>query len=86
MMGSVIYLLCALTSALCALLLLREYRRTTLRLLLWSGLSFAAMAVANTLVFTDLVLYPQNDLSIARAAIMCVATALLLYGLVWEGD
>jgi hypothetical protein len=85
-MASAVYLLCTLTSALCAALLLREYKRSSTRLLFWSGLSFAGMAVTNALVFTDFILVPQIDLSVVRAATLCIAVALLLYGLVWDVD
>ena len=48
-MAIVVYLLCTLTSALCAALLLREYKRNPTRLLFWSGLSFAGMAVTKVM-------------------------------------
>jgi hypothetical protein len=85
-MASTVYLLCTLASTLCALLLLREYRRTSSRLLLWSGLSFSMMAVSNALVFVDLVIVPQIDLALTRGSTFMLATALLLYGLVWDTD
>lgn len=40
-MVSIVYILCAITSLACAVLLLRSFRRTRARLLLWSGISFA---------------------------------------------
>jgi hypothetical protein len=83
-MASLVYVLSAFTSALCAALLLRDYRRTSARLLLWSGLAFAGFAMANALVFTDLVVAPQRDLSMLRAATAFGAVSLLLYGLVWD--
>jgi hypothetical protein len=39
-MASLVYALCALTSGLCAILLLRAYWSRPARLLLWSGVSF----------------------------------------------
>jgi hypothetical protein len=83
-MASLVYVLSALTSALCAVLLLRDYRRTSGRLLLWSGLAFGGFAVANALVFADLVLVRDIDLSILRAATAFAAVSLLLYGLIWD--
>lgn len=86
-MAAAVYLLCAVTSALCAALLIREYRRRPrTRLLLWSSLSFTALAVSNALVFTDFVVLPDVDLSVVRAATACAAVALLLFGLVWEAE
>ena len=83
-MATMVYVLCLFTSALCAGLLFREYRRTTLRLLLWSSLSFVGWALNNALVFTDLVVLPQLDLSMLRTAVSLVAISLLLYGLIWD--
>jgi hypothetical protein len=85
-LATAVYLLCALTSAACAVLLSREYRRTHTRLLLWSSLSFSAFAVTNILAFADFVVLPAIDLSILRAGTGCVAIALLLFGLIWDAD
>jgi hypothetical protein len=93
-MAAIVYLLCTLTSGLCALLLLRVHRRARAgagasapsRLLLWSGLSFCAMALNNGLVLADLVLFPSIDLALYRGATFFLSTALLLYGLVWDND
>ena len=79
-----VYILCVMTSAFCATLLLREYLRTHTRLLLWSSLAFAVFAVNNALVFMDLVLLPAVDLSMFRATAALLAIALLLYGLIWD--
>jgi hypothetical protein len=80
-MGAIVYLLCALTSVSCAALLLRDYRRRPTTLLLWSSLSFAMLAISNTLVFTDFVLVPSIDLSLVRAATACAAVMFLVFGL-----
>ena len=93
-MAAIVYLLCTLTSAVCAVLLLRVYRKTRAwsggsappGLLLWSGLSFSVMAINNALVLADLVLFPSFDLALYRGATFLLATALLLYGLVWDND
>jgi hypothetical protein len=83
-MATAVYLLCMLTSAFCAALLLREFRRNHARLLLWSSLSFIAWAANNALVFTDLVVLPEIDLSVVRALVALSAVSLLLYGLIWD--
>ncbi len=86
-MAAAVYVLCTLTSALCTLLLGRQYARTRTRLLLWSALSFFAMTLGNALVFLDLVVWATGpDLALLRAATMFLAAALLLYGLVTEAD
>lgn len=84
MIARIIYALCALTSLLCAVLLLRSYARTRLRLLLWSGLCFVFLCLNNVLLYVDLEMLPSIDLSLIRAVPVVIALALLLFGLVWE--
>lgn len=83
-MPAAVYILCSATSVLCAALLLRGYARRRVRLLLWSGLCFAGLAVNNVLLFLDLVVLPDVDLSIPRDLTTLASLAMLLYGLVWE--
>jgi hypothetical protein len=83
-MAAVVYLLCTVTALGCSLLLLRGYRRTTARLLFWSGLCFAFLALENLLLFVDRIIYPNADLSLWRTPPALVAIVLLLYGLVWK--
>jgi hypothetical protein len=85
-MATGVYLLCALTSALCAVLLLREYRRSRARLLLWSSISFSGFAISNALAFTDFVIFPQVDMWQIRPALTCLAVSARLYGHVWDVD
>ena len=84
-MAEAVYLLCAATSVLCALLLLRAYRANRTRLLFWSGLCFAGLALNNVLLWIDLVLMPTPmSLALARNATALLSLAILLYGLVRE--
>lgn len=86
-MAEAVYILCALTSVACAVLLLRGYRRTGMRLLLWSGLCFVSLAVSNVVLFVDLVLVPKDiDLSLIRSSLGLVGVATLLYGLIWDAQ
>lgn len=82
--GSLVYSLCALTSIGAAILLLRGYRRSGVRLLLWSGLCFVGLAINNVLLFIDLKVIPEVDLSLWRTIPAVVGVAILMYGLVWE--
>jgi hypothetical protein len=84
MFGPLIYLLCALTALLCAVLLLRAYARSRYRLLLWSGLCFAGLTVNNTLLVLDKVVLPDVDLSLARSMAALLAMAVLIYGLIFD--
>jgi hypothetical protein len=81
-----VYLLGAFTSLLCAFLLLKGYVRGRKRLLLWSGLCFAGLAISNALVFLDLVILPQTDLFLFRLAATAISMLLLLYGLIWDSQ
>lgn len=83
-MAETIYFLCALTSVGCAGLLLRAYARRRTRLLLWCGLCFLGLAFNNLLLFTDLVLVPDVDLSLVRQVSALASVVVLLYGLVWD--
>lgn len=83
-MATAVYLLCILTSALCAVLLARGYRTTRVRLLLWSALCFAFLAVNNVLLFIDIKVLPETDLSVVRTLPALAGILLLLYGLIWE--
>ncbi|HET8995855.1 MAG TPA: DUF5985 family protein [Acetobacteraceae bacterium] len=87
MFESLVYVLCFLTSALCAWLLLASYRRRLQRLLLWSGLCFCLLALNSLLVFVDIVVLPTEiDLTSVRLATTLFALVVLLYGFVWEVD
>ena len=85
-LGVMVYVIGACTSAACATLLMRGYARGRKRLLLWSGLCFAGLAISNLLIFVDLVLITDVDLYRYRLATAAVAMLLLLYGLIWESE
>lgn len=85
-MAATIYALCALTSLVCAVLLLRGYARSKLRLLLWSGLCFVGLTANNVLLVVDRFALPLTDLSTLRLAVGFFALMLLLFGLIWEND
>lgn len=83
-MATAIYVLCALTSAICAALLLRGYSQSRARLLFWSGLCFVGLALNNVLLIIDVNILPHLDLEVWRTVPALVGVALLVYGLVWE--
>jgi hypothetical protein len=85
-MLTAIFLLCALTSFGCAVLLLRAYRQTHVRLLLWSGLCFGALFINNTLLIIDKRVVPDVDLSVWRSIPALIGVSLLIYGLVWDAE
>ncbi len=83
-MSATIYILAFVTNLICSFLLLRAYRAVMKRLLLWSGLCFAGLALSSAMVFVDLVIFPRTDLYLIRLGISVAAMALLIYGLIFE--
>jgi hypothetical protein len=85
-MAALVYALCVLASATCAVLLLRHYLLQRSRLLLWSAAAFALLALNNLFVFFDIVLFPATDFSFFRTGSSLAAVGTLLYGFIWELD
>jgi hypothetical protein len=83
---SIVYTLCLATSAACAWLLGRTYRRTRARLLFWSALCFALLAINNLFVILDLLVLPEMDLRLPRVASSLAAVTVLLYGFIWKRE
>ena len=76
--------LCLATSVLCAALLVRAYRVSRSRLLLWSAVCFVLLAINNLLVVVDVVMLQEADLTMVRQGAALAAVLVLLYGFVWE--
>ena len=84
MTGPLVYALCVITSTVCAVLLLRGYMRSRVSLLLWSGLCFVGLALNNLLLFIDVQIVPEIDLSAWRTLPALAGVLLLIYGMVEE--
>lgn len=83
-MAPYIYALCAITSLVCAVLLVRGYSESRYRLLFWAGLCFVGLTVNNTLMVTDKIFFVQDPMLTPRLVISLVAVGLLLYGLIFD--
>ena len=83
-MGAIVYASCALTSLLCAWLLFRAFYQSRYKLLFWSGLCFAGLALSNLVLVLDKVIYPDVDFGNYRLIIALLALLPLLYGLIFE--
>ena len=82
---TIVYVLCFLTSAACAWLLGRSYRRTGMRLLLWSSICFALLAANNLVLVFDVVIWPDDvDLRLVRHSLALAAIVSLIRGFIWE--
>jgi len=85
-MAHFVYIMCAVTSIGCAVLLLRGYRASRARLLFWTALCFIGLAANNVLLVVDLMVIESIDFGIARSVSALLAMSVLLYGLVWESQ
>jgi hypothetical protein len=85
-MAGIFYGLCALTALFCAWLLIKAYRRSRYKLLLWGGLCFLGLTLNNALLIVDKVLLPYTDLFSWRLAAALLAMSVLLYGLIWDAE
>ena len=83
-MAHLAYALCAITCAVCWLLLTRAYLKTKVPLLFWSSGCFFFLTSQNILLFADYVLVPTIDLSYWRLGTGTLGSVLLLGGLIWE--
>lgn len=83
-MATTVYALCAVTSALCAVLLLRSWLSGRQRLVLWTALGFAGLFLNNLLLVVDQSLFPDVDLQVLRDTSGLAAVLVLLGGLIWE--
>lgn len=84
--ATTVYLLCLLTSATCAWLLVRSYTRSRTKLLLWSAACFVLLALNNLFVVADVVVFPTFDFGLLRALSAFGAVGTLLYGFISELD
>lgn len=83
-MAAFIYSLCAVTSCLCAVFLLRSYFRSRYRLLLWAGVCFLGLTINNVLMVADKIIFPHEYMLTIRLAVALVAMFFLLYGLIFD--
>lgn len=83
-MVGLIYLLCAATALMCAVILWRGYKANRVRLLFWSGACFLGLAMENVLSFADWATGPEINLWPYQQLTGLLALFVLLYGLIWE--
>jgi hypothetical protein len=79
-----VYFLCLATSTLCAALLLRSYRASRSKLLLYTAAGFGFIALNNLFLVGDMVVFPDVNLWPWRQASSIAAVAVLLYGFIHE--
>ena len=84
MIPYIVYFLCIGTSLTAAILLFKNFFRSQVRLLLWSGICFFLMALSNGLLFLDMMVVHGMDLSVYRTVPAVLGFAALMYGCIWE--
>ena len=85
-MTDIVYILCALTSTACAVLLWRGWRASHARLLFWSALCFVGLALNNVMLIVDTRVLPEVDLALVRLMPALAGAVALLYGLIWDTE
>ena len=81
-----VYALCLAASTGCAVLLIRSYLQSGMKLILWSALCFVLLALNNLLVVVDLVILPTIDLRPLRQLSSFLAVSMLIFGFIWESE
>lgn len=84
MIAESIYILCAITSLFCFVLLLRGYLRVRTRILFFGAVSFLLFTIANAVLVADLIFLPQFNLLPMRNLLTLLAVVLLAWGLISE--
>lgn len=79
-----VYVLCLITSATCAVLLVRNWRRTRAPLLMWTAACFVLLALNNLFLVADMIVFENVDLRIARHLTALAAVGVLIYGFIRE--
>jgi len=82
MIAAIVYILCGLTSVLCAVLLARRFQLNRGPMLFWCAGGFVLLALSNIALFFDLILLPNVDLSVLRHLLTLVGMLFLIYGLI----
>jgi hypothetical protein len=82
---AIVYTLCLMTSAACAWLLGRTWRRTGTPLLFWSAICFALLAANNLVLILDMLIVKSVDLGLVRLSLSLGAVAVILFGFIWNG-
>jgi hypothetical protein len=84
MLAKLVYLLCMATSFGCAILLLRSFCETRSKLVFWSGISFLGLGAGNAILYIDLVILRDVDLSPFRVVPPVLGLGALIAAIIRE--
>jgi hypothetical protein len=82
--AATVYILSALISLACAVLLLRSWAQSRTGLLLWAAICFVGLTLNNAVLFVDKIVVSDVDLSLWRAIPALAGMLALVFGLLWE--
>ena len=85
-MSQAVFVLCALTSLMCAVLLLRSWLASRARLLLWSALCFVGLMLNNVMLMADQLDLVAADLSVVNKIPALIGLSIFVFGLIWEHE
>lgn len=83
---ALVYLMCFLTCAVCAGLLVRSWLKTRMRLAMFTAISFVLFAINNFFLFADVILFPESDLWAFRIVPALAGVIVMIVGFVWESE
>lgn len=84
-MAAAVYILCAITSLACAVMLYRGYNENKFKLLFWCSLGFVGFFLNNVLLFVDLIIFDAStDLSVIRTLPALAGMMVMIYGLITD--
>lgn len=83
---AIVFILCFLTSTICAFLLVRSYLENRSRLLLFSAWCFILLALNNLIVVIDLLVLVDFYIYPLRQIAALAAVSVLLFGFIWETE
>jgi hypothetical protein len=85
-MATAVYVLSAVISLACTLLLVRSFAATRSSLLLWAAICFLGLSLNNVMLFVDKVIVTDVDLSTWRGIPALGGLLALMFGLLWEPE
>jgi hypothetical protein len=83
-MAHLVYILCALISALCTYLLWKRYRLSRNSLLFWSAVCFFGFFVSNIMLVLNNIIFPDINLRLLRLSPILLGLLALIYGLIFK--
>lgn len=83
---AIVFSMSLAASAVCALLLARAFRRSGVRMLFWSAISFGFLALNNMLAVIDIIALPDSSIPELRLSASLIAVGVLIYGFIWRSE